>query len=149
MISAFERVAISYLNIPYIWGGKNPSGFDCSGLVCAILKSFNVLREADVLNAQGLLNLFVTQPGVKPLKEAGALVFYGASKDSIKHVAYCISEYLCVEAHGDSSCTSIAKSLAWNNGTGAYVRISSIKRRNDIVICLRPRYVALGEGASP
>lgn len=145
MISVFERVALSYLNIPYIWGGKNPLGFDCSGLVCAILKSFNVLRESDVINAQGLLNLFLTQPGVRPSKEAGALAFYGASKDSIKHIAFCVSDTLCVESHGDSTCNSVQDAMKWNNGTGAYVRICPIKRRSDLIICLRPRYVALGE----
>ena len=31
--SGVVSIALQYLGIPYVWGGANPSGFDCSGLV--------------------------------------------------------------------------------------------------------------------
>jgi cell wall-associated NlpC family hydrolase len=31
--SQVVSIAMSYLGVPYVWGGASPSGFDCSGLV--------------------------------------------------------------------------------------------------------------------
>ena len=138
-----ERIALRFLNIPYIWGGKNPQGFDCSGLCCAILTSTGILRDDDVYNAQQLFTLLLPQSELK--QELGSLVFYGASRHSIKHVVYCLNDTLCIEAYGDSTSKTFQDALRYNNGTGAYVRLAPIKRRNDLVASLRPRYVLLGE----
>lgn len=33
LIDSLMNVAFSYTGVPYVWGGKDPSGFDCSGFV--------------------------------------------------------------------------------------------------------------------
>jgi peptidoglycan DL-endopeptidase CwlO len=34
--------ARKYLGVPYVWGGKTPEGFDCSGLVCWVLGELGI-----------------------------------------------------------------------------------------------------------
>ena len=36
------KIAHQYLGTPYVWGGTNPSGFDCSGLVQYVYKQLGV-----------------------------------------------------------------------------------------------------------
>ena len=48
MRSVATKVAWHYLGTPYIWGGDDFSGFDCSGFVIEILKSVGILpRDGD------------------------------------------------------------------------------------------------------
>jgi len=57
MISAkywFLQSALSYLGTPYVWGGDDPSGFDCSGFVIECLKSAGILNEREDYTAESL-----------------------------------------------------------------------------------------------
>lgn len=49
------RVARSLLNVPYLWGGKNIMGFDCSGFTQMVYSVFgiNLLRNAREQVTQG------------------------------------------------------------------------------------------------
>lgn len=54
----FVTTALSYLGTPYIWGGDDPSGFDCSGFVIECLKSVGLLSENEDFTADGLYRKF-------------------------------------------------------------------------------------------
>lgn len=61
------RVAQSLLNIPYLWGGKNMMGYDCSGFTQTVYSVFgiNLLRNAreQVTQGQVVSSLAEAQPG--------------------------------------------------------------------------------------
>ena len=86
------RVAKSLLNVPYLWGGKNMMGFDCSGFTQTVYSVFgiNLLRNAREQITQGKV--------VGTLAEAqpGDLVFFDHSDrdpkaTKISHVGMLIS----------------------------------------------------------
>ena len=61
------RVAQSLLNVPYLWGGKNIMGYDCSGFTQTVYSVFgiNLLRNAreQVTQGQVVGSLAESQPG--------------------------------------------------------------------------------------
>jgi cell wall-associated NlpC family hydrolase len=61
------RVARLLLNVPYLWGGKNMMGFDCSGFTQTVYSVFgiNLLRNAreQVTQGQVVNSLAEAQPG--------------------------------------------------------------------------------------
>ena len=61
------RVAKTLLNVPYLWGGKNMMGYDCSGFVQTVYSVFgiNLLRNAREQVTQGEVvnSLAESQPG--------------------------------------------------------------------------------------
>ncbi len=51
------KIAIKYINSPYLWGGKSPLGIDCSGFTQMVYKinGINIKRDASQQAIQGKL----------------------------------------------------------------------------------------------
>lgn len=85
-----------FLGVPYLWGGKSPKGFDCSGLVqfCFGLHGVALPRDADQQSACGAA---VTDP----LEELAPcdLVFFG--RECVTHVAVAIGNGEYLHARGE------------------------------------------------
>ncbi|UCG60960.1 MAG: C40 family peptidase [Candidatus Zixiibacteriota bacterium] len=113
--------ALAYLGTPYVWGGDDPSGFDCSGFVVECLKSAGVLGEKEDHTADGLLRLFATRLVDKPRK--GALLFFLNARGKAVHVAICLDGFFQVGASGGCAATSNS-AAAWK--ANAYVKIRPI-----------------------
>ena len=95
------RLAKSLLNVPYLWGGKNIMGFDCSGFTQTVYSvlGINILRNAREQITQGEM--------VESLAEAqpGDLVFFDhADRDPnatrITHVGMLISPTEVIHCSG-------------------------------------------------
>jgi cell wall-associated NlpC family hydrolase len=131
-IDLFQKFMLSFLNIPYLYGGKNPlTGEDCSGLVCEFLKALGALGTNDELNSQGLYQKF--KPMTKTTAGApmvGALVFYGTDVSQIDHVAMFIDDNFIVEA-GHGTADTLSKDIAAQRG--AFVRIRPYQYRADFL----------------
>jgi len=91
--NALELVEIAkkYLDTPYVWGGKTPSGFDCSGYVKYVLDEFGY-KDLPHGAAQQKSNSSQVDEG--DLRE-GDLVFFNTDNNEgdIDHVGMIISPY--------------------------------------------------------
>ncbi|MEA1980721.1 MAG: NlpC/P60 family protein [candidate division Zixibacteria bacterium] len=128
----FIQTACSYLGTPYIWGGDDPSGFDCSGLVVESLKSVGLLKEYEDFTADGLYRKYKSFEIKKPKK--GALVFY-FKNDYAFHVGICLDKYFYISAIGGNSKTVTEKDSYKQNG---FVKIRPIDNYKSKIISIDP-----------
>jgi len=123
-----REIAIDYIKYFvghwYKWGGDDPSGFDCSGLVIEMLKSVGILDRGFDTTAEGLRRMF---PAVnKPYR--GCLVFYGDTR--AVHVEICLNETLALGASGGGSKTKTVEDAVRHN---AFIKMRPIKRNRNIL----------------
>lgn len=94
--------AMRFVGKWYKWGGDDPSGFDCSGLVVEILQAVGIIDRHKDYSAASLYDLFVDTSLVP---KAGRLVFYANARGRIVHVEFCVSNKLTIGASGGNSKT--------------------------------------------
>jgi cell wall-associated NlpC family hydrolase len=85
-------------NIPYVWGGKTPAGFDCSGLVSYVLaNAAGVSIPAYTVSQEAYTTMSTDISSAQP----GDLLFWG-TKGATWHVAIYIghNQYVAAPADG-------------------------------------------------
>jgi hypothetical protein len=88
--------AFTYLNAPYLWGGKTPFGIDCSGFTQMVYKlnGYSILRDASQQATQGQALSFIEE------SEPGDLAFFDNALGHIVHVGIIMEDNYIIHAHG-------------------------------------------------
>ena len=120
----FLKVIWSHLNTPYIWGGDDFSGFDCSGLAIEGLQAIGQFPSHADATADGLWHRFKSDEINKPTE--GCLLFWFNRATKAIHVAVAVDPEHCITADGGGSkITSIEEAIKQN----AYIKVRRIDHR--------------------
>ena len=94
--SGLVRTAYTYLNSPYLWGGKTPFGIDCSGFTQMVYKlnGYKLLRDASQQATQGEVLSFIEE------SEPGDLAFFDNEEGKIIHVGIILENNYIIHASG-------------------------------------------------
>jgi gamma-D-glutamyl-L-lysine dipeptidyl-peptidase len=108
-VVSIEQTALSYLNAPYLWGGKTLFGIDCSGLTQMVFRFHGIQlpRDANQQAEDGQEIPF-------ELREAGDLAFFQNDSGRITHVGIIISEKKIIHAHGKVRIDELSKNGIYN-----------------------------------
>ena len=114
-----------FLNIPYLWGGKNAMGMDCSGFTQVVMSLFgkSLLRNASEQVTQG--------KKIAKLEDiqAGDLVFFDHEDGKISHVGIAIDTERVIHCSGRVKVEKLDKTGIFSAEQGAYTHhLAAIRR---------------------
>ena len=105
--------AFTYLNTPFLWGGKTPFGIDCSGFTQMVYKlcGYKLFRDAKQQATQGEVLSFIEE------SEPGDLAFFDDEEGEITHVGIILNNYNIIHAHGKVRIDTLDHSGIFNADT--------------------------------
>jgi hypothetical protein len=119
-----KQLTASWLNAPYLWGGRTPLGVDCSGFVQVVFKLMGIDLPRDAWQQ--------AQEGKSVKKfadsQTGDLVFFD-NKEDIVHVGILLGDGLVIHSSGKVRIDGIDKKGITNKNTGSVnINLRAIKR---------------------
>lgn len=117
--------ALSFLNAPYLWGGRSPLGIDASGLIQMVYRvnGISLPRAAHQQAELGIPLSFIEET------EVGDLVFFDDSEGLINHVGIILEDNQIIHAFGKVRIDLLDHSGIFNPETGQHThKLRLIKR---------------------
>jgi hypothetical protein len=113
---SLPETAMRFINSPYIWGGRIPSGIDCSGLTQLVYKIHGIAIPRDSFKQAetGVTVSFINE------SRPGDLVFFDNERGNISHVGMIFSEGLVIHASGRVRIDNIDHQGIFKPETGKY-----------------------------
>ncbi len=119
-----KTVSLSYLNAPYLWGGKTLFGIDCSGFTQSVYRFFKIDIPRDA-NQQVLLGEEYNYEE----KREGDLAFFKNSSGKIHHVGIVLKDDEIIHAHGQVRIDKLTPKGIFNEEKESYSHeLSCFKR---------------------
>ncbi len=128
-----KKIALQWLNAPYLWGGKTILGVDCSGFAQTVCKLMGIELPRDAWQQAGVGELIPSLSEARPghlaffsemddekKPEPAALPGKSSNKKIITHVGILLSGTKIIHASGRVKIDAIDKKGIINGDTGQY-----------------------------
>jgi hypothetical protein len=125
MAPSIIEFAMSYLNAPYLWGGKSPFGIDCSGFVQVVFMMHGIHLSRDAAQQAN------AGENVSLLDEAQTadLLFFDNDEGKIVHVGILLNDSKIIHASGKVRIDMIDHQGIYNHDQKKYTHKLRLIRR--------------------
>lgn len=119
-----KQISSTYLNAPYLWGGKSPFGIDCSGLTQQLFKmcGYRLKRDARQQFGQGEKVTFEQT-------KSGDLAFFENENKDITHVGILMENGEVLHASGYVKKDKLDENGIYNEELSSYTHTLAAVRR--------------------